>query len=88
MAESMGTVRTATMVGAVLRSARDKTVTVVVERRVKHPLYGKFIKRSTKLYVHDEDNLSEAGDMVKVELCRPMSKNKRWRLVSILNRAQ
>ena len=65
----------------------DKTVTVLVERRVQHPLYGKFIRRSTKVLAHDDANECGKGDMVMVEQCRPLSKNKSWRLVKILERA-
>ena len=65
----------------------DKTVTVLVERRVKHPLYGKFIRRSTKVHAHDEANECNQGDVVTVEQCRPLSKTKTWRLVKVVERA-
>jgi small subunit ribosomal protein S17 len=65
----------------------DKTVTVLVERRVKHPLYGKFIRRSTKVHAHDEANECNQGDIVTVEQCRPLSKTKTWRLVKVVERA-
>lgn len=74
--------------GVVVSSAMDKTATVVIERRVMHPLYGKFMRRSTKLHVHDQDNLCSAGDTVRVEQCRPISKTKSWRLVEILQKAR
>lgn len=73
-----------TVIGRVVSDKMDKTVTVLVERRVKHPLYGKFIRRSTKLHAHDEANSCQEGDTVMIEQCRPMSKNKRWRLVKVL----
>ena len=65
----------------------DKSATVVIERRVKHPIYGKFIKRSTKLHVHDENNECGMGDTVMIEQCRPMSKTKSWRLVKVVEKA-
>ncbi|MCG8098631.1 MAG: 30S ribosomal protein S17 [Candidatus Thiodiazotropha taylori] len=65
----------------------DKTITVTVERRVKHPVYGKFMKRSTKVHAHDEANECHSGDTVMVEQCRPLSKSKTWRLVKVLERA-
>ncbi len=77
--------RTAT--GRVVSSAMEKTVTVLVERRVKHPLYGKFLRRSTKLHAHDESNECSAGDLVRVEQCRPLSKTKFWRLVEVIEKA-
>jgi len=64
----------------------DKTRTVLVERRVQHPLYGKFIRRTTRLHVHDADNVSREGDMVRVQECRPLSKLKRFALVEVLER--
>lgn len=73
--------------GRVVSSAMDKTITVVVERRVKHPLYGKYMRRSTKLHAHDEHNECGAGDLVRVEQCRPLSKTKCWRLVEVIEKA-
>ena len=75
-----------TLTGRVVSNKMDKTITVLVERRVKHPIYGKFIKRSTKVYAHDSDNQCQIGDTVTVEQCRPMSKSKTWRLLRILER--
>jgi len=74
--------------GRVISSAMDKSVTVLIERRVKHPLYGKFMRRSTKLHAHDENNECNAGDWVRVEQCRPLSKTKCWRLVEIVEKAR
>ena len=74
--------------GRVLSDKMDKTVTVLVERSVKHPLYKKYIRRSTKLHVHDEDNESRAGDRVAISPCRPLSKTKSWRLERIVSRAE
>ena len=76
-----------TLQGRVVSSKMDKTVTVLVERQVQHPIYGKFIRRSTKVHAHDENNECRAGDMVVVEQCRPLSKTKTWRLVRVVERA-
>jgi len=73
--------------GRVVSDKMDKTVTVLVERRVKHPLYGKFIRRSTKVHAHDEANECGIGDTVMVEQCRPLSKSKTWRLVKVVSKA-
>jgi small subunit ribosomal protein S17 len=75
-----------TLVGRVVSDKMNKTVTVLVERRVQHPIYGKFISRSSKLHAHDEENTCRAGDTVLVEQCRPISKSKFWRLVKIIER--
>ena len=77
-----------TLTGRVVSSAMDKTVTVLVERRVKHPLYGKFLRRSTKIHAHDEANACGQGDLVRVEQCRPLSKSKSWRLIEIVEKAR
>jgi small subunit ribosomal protein S17 len=77
-----------TITGRVVSSAMDKTITVLVERRVKHPLYGKFMRRSTKVHAHDEDNACGEGDLVRVEQCRPLSKTKSWRLLEIVEKAR
>ena len=76
-----------TVEGRVVSNKMDKTVTVLVERLVKHALYGKYIRRSTKLHAHDEDNSCNEGDVVRLTECRPMSKTKNWRVVEILTRA-
>ncbi len=75
------------LTGTVVSDAMDKSITVLVERKVKHPLYGKFIRRSTKLHAHDEDNECKVGDVVLIEQCRPISKTKTWRLVRVMGRA-
>jgi len=75
-------------VGRVVSDKADKTVTVMLERQVKHPLYGKYIKRSTKVHAHDEDNSCGQGDLVKILECRPLSKTKSWRVVEIMERAK
>ena len=77
-----------TKLGLVTSNKMDKTITVMVERKVKHPLYGKFVKKSTKFHAHDEKNECSIGDTVKIMETRPMSKSKRWRLVEILERAK
>ncbi|MBS0003278.1 MAG: 30S ribosomal protein S17 [Thioalkalivibrio sp.] len=75
------------IIGRVVSDKTDKTRTVVVERRVRHPLYGKFMRRSTRLYVHDEGNESRTGDTVRIRECRPLSRMKRFALVEVLGRA-
>jgi len=76
-----------TLQGKVVSDKMDKTITVMIERRVKHPIYGKFVKRSTKLHAHDEQNECQIGDTVTVRECRPLSKSKSWMLVSVDERA-
>jgi len=75
-----------TLQGKVISNKMDKSVTVLLERQVKHPLYKKYIRRSTKLHVHDEKNECSIGDMVAIRECRPMSKTKSWALVEIVER--
>jgi small subunit ribosomal protein S17 len=77
-----------TKTGRVTGNKADKTVTVMLERQVKHPLYGKYIKRSTKVHAHDEENSCGEGDLVTISECRPLSKTKSWRVVEILERAK
>jgi small subunit ribosomal protein S17 len=74
--------------GLVVSDKTDKTVVVAVEDRVKHPLYGKVIRRTSKLHAHDEGNTAGVGDRVLIMETRPLSKNKRWRLVEILEKAK
>lgn len=81
---SENTEKLRTLVGRVVSNKMDKTVTVLVERVVKHPVYGKYIKRSTKLMAHDEQNLCKEGDIVSITSCRPISKNKTFKLVEIV----
>lgn len=76
-----------TVTGKVVSNKADKTITVMVERRVKHPVYGKFLRRSTKLTAHDETNQCREGDIVTIEECRPLSKRKTWMLVSVVEQA-
>ncbi len=75
-------------IGKVVSDKMDKTIVVAIENRVKHPLYGKIIKRTYKLKAHDESNECKIGDKVKVMETRPLSKEKRWRVVEIVERAQ
>ncbi len=82
MVENSDKVRTIT--GSVVSNKMEKTITVLVERVVKHPVYGKYIKRSTKLLAHDEGNACNEGDIVTITSCRPLSKNKAFTLVDIL----
>ena len=77
-----------TQTGRVVSSKADKSVTVLLERQIKHPLYGKYIRRSTKVHAHDEDNACGEGDMVKIAECRPISKTKSWQVVEIVEKAQ
>lgn len=76
-----------TLTGKVVSDKMDKTITVLIERRVKHPLYGKIVKRSTKLHAHDEENECRIGDKVTIRETRPLSKSKSFELVSIEERA-
>jgi small subunit ribosomal protein S17 len=76
-----------TLTGRVVSNKMQKTIAVEVERLVKHPRYGKFIRRTTKLLAHDESNESRIGDKVAIAECRPLSRRKSWRLVSVLERA-
>ena len=85
MSENANTLRT--VEGRVVSNKMNKTVTVLVERQVKHALYGKYIKRSTKLHAHDEENSCNEGDVVRVTECRPLSKTKNWRVVEVVARA-
>jgi len=75
-------------IGVVTSNKMEKSITVAVERKVMHPKYGKFMKRTTKFMAHDENNECGIGDLVKIMETRPLSKNKRWRLVEILERAK
>jgi small subunit ribosomal protein S17 len=76
------------LTGKVVSDKMNKTVTVLVERRVKHPLYGKVIRLSKKYHAHDEDNSAHAGDTVLIEECRPISKTKAWKVVRIVEQAR
>ena len=76
-----------TLTGKVVSDKMEKTITVLIERRVKHPLYGKIVKRSTKLHAHDENNECRMGDVVTIKETRPLSKSKAFELVSIDERA-
>ena len=78
----METTNPRVLTGVVTSDKADKTITVKVERKVKHPLYGKVIKRATKVHAHDENNTATVGDIVSVKECRPFSKTKTWVLVS------
>ena len=96
MAENTNTVTTETLdrnlrktrIGVVTSNKMTKTITVAVERKVKHPIYGKFVKKTSKFHAHDEKNEASIGDVVRIMETRPMSKNKNWRLVEIVERAK
>lgn len=76
-----------TLQGRVLSNKMDKSITVAIERKVKHPLYGKYLKRTTKIHAHDETNQCNEGDFVTIRECRPLSKTKSWTLVEVVTKA-
>ena len=75
-----------TIIGKVISNKMDKTIVVQVERKVKHPFYGKIVKRFSKMYAHDEANACQIGDLVQIQQTRPLSKTKRWKLIEILKK--
>jgi small subunit ribosomal protein S17 len=77
-----------TRTGLVTSNKMDKTITVAIERKVKHPIYGKFVKKTTKFHAHDEKNECTIGDTVRIMETRPLSKTKRWRLVEVVQKAK
>lgn len=77
-----------TRIGVVTSNRMEKTITVSVERRVKHPIYGKFVKKTTKFHAHDDKNECTIGDTVRIMETRPLSKTKRWRLVEVVEKAK
>ena len=87
MAEATADTNPRTVSGVVVSDSMEKTITVRIERRVKHPVYGKFVRKSTKVHAHDEENSCNVGDSVTVVECRPLSKTKTWTLQSIDERA-
>lgn len=76
-----------TLVGRVVSNKMDKTVSVAIERRIKHPVYGKYVRRTTKLMAHDANNECRQGDLVEIAECRPISRNKSWAVVDVVERA-
>ncbi|WP_394132522.1 30S ribosomal protein S17 [Shewanella maritima] len=76
-----------TLQGKVISNKMDKSITVAIERQVKHPIYGKYIKRTTKIHAHDETNQCNQGDVVAISQCRPLSKTKSWTLVEVVTKA-
>ena len=76
-----------TLQGVVTSNAGDKSATIMIERKIKHPVYGKYVKRSSKIRLHDETNECNKGDTILIEECRPMSKTKSWKLVKIVEKA-
>lgn len=76
-----------TLQGVVTSNAGDKSATIMIERKIKHPIYGKYIKRSTKIRLHDETNECNKGDTILIEECRPMSKTKSWKLVKVVEKS-
>jgi len=83
----MSETNTRTLQGKVISAKMEKSIVVAIERKVKHPLYGKFMKRTTKLHAHDETNQFNEGDMVLISECRPLSKKKSWTLEKIVTKA-
>ena len=77
-----------TFIGRVVSDRMDKTITVLVERRFRHPLYGKYVTKSSKLMAHDQENACNVGDTVRITETRPLSRNKNWRMVEIIVKAQ
>jgi len=75
-------------IGVVVSSGMEKSIVIAVKRKVKHPIYGKFVNKTSKFMAHDEENTCNVGDLVKIAETRPLSKNKRWRLVEIIERAK
>jgi len=82
------TVRQRPTIGRVVSDRMDKTVAVAIERLIKHPVYGKYVRRTSKVLAHDENNECKTGDRVAIRECRPISRRKSWRVVSIVERAQ
>ena len=78
---------TRTLQGKVISNKMDKSITVAIERQVKHPIYGKYIKRTTKIHAHDETNQCNEGDIVTISQCRPLSKTKSWTLAEVVTKA-
>ncbi|AZG34494.1 MULTISPECIES: 30S ribosomal protein S17 [Shewanella] len=79
--------KTRTLQGKVISNKMDKSITVAIERQVKHPIYGKYIKRTTKIHAHDETNQCNEGDYVAISQCRPLSKTKSWTLAEVVTKA-
>ncbi|WP_343189401.1 30S ribosomal protein S17 [Buchnera aphidicola] len=75
------------LIGNVLNNKMQKSATVVIKRFVKHPIYGKYIKKTTKLHIHDEKNVCSIGDLVEISSCRPISKTKSWKLLRIIKKS-
>ncbi|PMR74243.1 30S ribosomal protein S17 [Billgrantia endophytica] len=77
-----------TLTGKVVSDKMEKSIVVMVERRERHPIYGKYVKRSTKLHAHDEANQAQVGDTVSIQECRPLSRKKAWSLVEVIEQAK
>ena len=75
------------LTASVISDKMNKSATVLIERKVKHPIYGKFVKKSTKLHIHDENNECGIGDTVQISECRPISRTKSWTLIKVVNKA-
>lgn len=88
MIEQQQEVSGRTVIGKVVSNKMNKTIVVSVERKVKHPLYGKYLKRDSRMYAHDDDNVCNIGDVVLIRSCRPLSKTKHWELVKVLEQVE
>jgi len=86
--ETINTKNRKQRVGIVASNKMEKTITVLIERRIKHPIYGKYVKKSKKFMAHDEANECSIGDLVKIEESRPLSKRKRWKLVEVIEKVK
>jgi len=86
--EAQADTKLRTLTGKVVSDKMDQTISVAVPRVVKHPIYGKYLRRTTKVLVHDQENTCKQGDVVSIAECRPVSKRKSWRLVEVLERAE
>ena len=80
--------KTRTLTGKVVSDKMEKSIVVMIERRERHPIYGKYVKRSTKLHAHDETNQAKVGDTVSIQECRPLSRKKAWSLVEVVEQAK
>ena len=85
---SEGAEKKRTLTARVVSNKMDKSAVVMIDRKVKHPVYGKYISRTTKLHIHDADNVCQEGDTVTIEECRPLSKTKSWRLVEVVGHGE
>lgn len=88
MIQNVKDVKDQTIIGKVIRNLTNKTIVIRVERKVKHPIYGKYVRRFSKMYAHDEENICMVDDLVLIKQCRPLSKTKHWVLVKVIERIE